>query len=89
MLGKKKEIYFNSAAVWLWFFPPTSEISNWIGFLFKVLLRSVFSILKSCEIHGAVQKNAIQRDCVFTKYMTHEILDSKQKEVPGSQNDER
>lgn len=48
MLGEKKESYFNSTA-WIFSF-STSKIPNRIGPLFKVFLRSVFSILKGCMI---------------------------------------
>ena len=87
MLGKKKEIYSNSAAIFCFLFSP----NIWNIKLNRVIVQGIIkvSFLNTQKlIHGAVQKNAIQRDHVFTKYMTHEILDLKE-EVPGSLNDER
>ena len=85
MLGEKKESYFNSAAVFSKHMKYQTELSHCLRYY-----EGQFSqYSKAVRSMGQCRKNTIQRDCVFTKYMTHKILDSKQREVPSPPNDER
>lgn len=46
-----------------------SEISKWIGPLFKVLLRSVFLIQKGYKIHGVMERKMLCRRIVYLHHI--------------------